>query len=898
MEGVFFNPINLGILVEKEIVVQVEDKDNGDSLASRPRSVVSVTQSASDSRRETGAFERQETTSSPPPIEMRPRSDVTEDRGEDLVDFFRSPPPPGNVMSIPDDVSISSFDGKWRVFKAFRKKKKGKKKSKPPLIKLPDSAVSARTMEGHRYIAISIPSNYSHSEPAPPRHPASEPAEEASQQAADSTHIPTPDRGKKASKPGTGDYESLSSVSLAPKKGTHPEAVTRLAPPPRKVSLLSTVPSQEETEPGKGKEPRRLSKLERAASCIAPMSPLGSVGVSHAAEREAKSPKRGQEQQTSPQQTVSETKGLIPKRVARIVDIPATKQKQPARADNEPTTGASSIPPKSASPNANKPSDPPRVLSENPLITLTVPTRTSSKRVGTAGAGPGELDTAIDTRPTLEGRSLSSNHGDNENSAATGPRGSLAESLVTTESSPKVLKAQTATAYQSVPIVVRPPSGPESPLNLNFPSPPRNRVSRSVQADLLSPPALPGGAKSRKDRVRERKQRDMEKLKSQLRQTHRPGSHLLKPEVPGEAACPESPVLGRFNLELGSLPPSRSFLTEKMSDLGPMRPGLHLKPPNLSPEAVYKKRRGRSVSAPVMTSSSSPSSLESPQMPWEDSTAYYRRKQRQAEREENEARRVHYEAEALAQKREAQERRSREQLLRRYERLKEDRAKEMEERLHRLERNGDVLMQSLATLMQTLNTLLKERQALQRSVSAYQAATSSAPRPREQHHGFPPERSQSLRSARSYDNPPETLHHPERSEHFSRRNRPASLRLAQRGGYQRGEPGSSLRPGHGSLEEELERELELRGMHGGSGERVRQSTLEELQEQLRTQPHQSSRIPGLSGYTSSSISNEAGSLEIMQPLMRELQEAARLTEAEERAEGVTPLTESEVFNLF
>ncbi|KAI0838251.1 hypothetical protein F5Y06DRAFT_53326 [Hypoxylon sp. FL0890] len=889
MEGIFFNSTNLGILVEKEIVVHVEDKPNGESLVSRRPSIVSITESGSDLRRETRTPERRETTSSLSSSMMLPRSAVAEDGAEDLVDFFRSPPPPGNLMSIPDDVSISSADGKWRVFKAFRKRKKAKKKRKPPLIKLPDSAVSARTIDGHRYIAISIPINYSHSDPVHSQHPASEPAEET-RQAADSTQSPTSDHGKKALKPPAGDSESLSSVSLGPKKVIHPEEITRLAPPPRRVSLLSTVPSQDETDPGKGKEPERRSKLESALTCIAPMSPLGSVGISRTAEHDAKSPKRGQEQQTRPQQTVSDSKSPNTKRVARIVEIPATKQKQQGQARREPTAGDGSVPPESTSRDASKPSTAPRVLSANPLITLTVPSRASSKRAGTTGAGLGETDNAIDTRPPLEGRSLSSNHEDNGNSGATGHRGSLAESLVTTESSPKVLKAQTATAYQSVPIVVRPSSGPEieSPLNLNFPTPPKNRVSRSVQADLLSLPALAEGAKSRKDRVRERKQRDMEKLKAQLRQTQSLGSHLLKPGVPAENAWPESPVLGRFNQELGSSSPARPFLAGKMSDLGPIGPGLHLKPPYLSPEAVYKKRRGRSVSAPVLTSSSSSSPLESPPMPWEGSTAYYRRKQRQAEREETESRRAQYEAEARAQEKETQERHSREKLLRRYERLKESRARDMEERLYRLERNGDILMQSLASLMETLNTLLKERQALQRSVSAYQAATSAS-RPHEQHHDSAPGRSQSLRSARSYDNPPATLSlHPEQSEPRFRRHRPASLQVPHRGAaFQRDEPGTYLRPGQRSIEEELERELELHGIQGGSGEGVRLSTLEALQEQLRTQTqaHQSAPIPGISGYTSSETSdrsNEAGSLEIME---RELQEAAGspLTGPEERA---------------
>ncbi|OTA56904.1 hypothetical protein K449DRAFT_468194 [Hypoxylon sp. EC38] len=905
MEGVFINSLNLGILVEKEILVHVEDKANGDSLTSRRPSVVSIAQSVSDMMRETRTPEPLEKTPSSPSAKMLPRSDVTKDRAEDLVDFFRSPPPPGNFMSIPDDFSISSADGKWGVFKVFRKRRKGKRR-KPPLIKLPDSAVSARTIDGHRYIAISIPSNYAHSDEVPSQDRSSGIVKETSHQTADSTRSQTSSHGKKIPKPFGEDHGSLSSVSLAAKKGTHPEETTRLAPPPKKVTLLSTGSSHEGTHSGKGKEPDRPGKTDSGVTVKAPRSPFGSIKTPYTAEHEAISPKRGQGRQTEPQQTISEPKGPDTKKVARIVEIPPTKRKSSVRVSKEPTTSDGSIPPKSALKTASKSSETTRTLSADPLITLTVPTRSSSKRTGTREADSSEIDDAITTRPPLTGRTASSNQGDNGNSAATGPRRSFAESLVTTESSPEVLKAQTATAY---PIVIQPPPKPEveSPLDLNFPAPPTNRVSRSVQADLSPPSSVAEGARSRKDRVRERKQKDIQRLKDQLSQSQSPGSHLLKPGVPAENNWPESPVLGRFNQELGS-PSSRPLLVGKMSDMGPIRPSIHLKPSDLLPEAVHKKCLERSNSAPVTTSSSSRSRLESPSMPLEGSTAYYRLKQRQAEWEENEARKARYEADALAQEKESQERRSHQKLLRRYERLKDTRAKEMEERLHRLERNSDVLMQSLVSLMDTLNTLMRDRQALQRSVAAYQIATPAS-QPRERHRGPAPRRSQSLRSVRSGDDPLETLNlRPEQSGRRLQRNRKPSLRLPQReGGGQQGEPGTSLHPRQSTLEE-LQQESEVRGIQGGSEEmytQVRQSTLDALQEHLRSQPHphphphqSSTRAPGISGYTSSSSSDRSNSLEIMEPLMRELQEAARLTEPEGQAEGAKPLTESEIFKLF
>lgn len=91
----------------------------------------------------------------------------------ELIEFLRNtPPPPGNYMSIPDSFSLRSGRKKSRwSFWPFRKKSSKRldkeAKTAPGLIKLPDSAVAGRTIDGHRHIAISIPIEHAHLEPLP-----------------------------------------------------------------------------------------------------------------------------------------------------------------------------------------------------------------------------------------------------------------------------------------------------------------------------------------------------------------------------------------------------------------------------------------------------------------------------------------------------------------------------------------------------------------------------------------------------------------------------------------------------------------------------------------------------------------------------------------------------------
>ncbi|KAI1091976.1 hypothetical protein F5B19DRAFT_241936 [Rostrohypoxylon terebratum] len=740
MESVFLSSVSLGILVEKEIMVRIEDKANGDLAPSYPSSVVSAVRSISNLTRGTKKSEMCETISSLPSGKMLARPNVSEDCRRELVEFFHGPPPKGNFMSIPDDASISSVDGKWSALKVFRKKRKRRKRRQPPLIRLPDSAVSARTIDGHRYIAISIPINYSDYSPVPFQRPTADRL----------THRSTPDPLRNNLHTVTEDQESVSTISLTTKSAAHQEGFTELAPPPREVSLLPTIhsqASQEEINSGKGKE---FGTLEIGTARQALMTPLKTNKLSDITDQESKSPSRERALQLEQPKKASISTLLETDKFPRLIDV--TPKKIKSAEGNEPSAHENIIVPKNNSKGASKSAEPSHSTLAKLLNVPALPTRTSSKTATVTSSG---RSCTSDRRPML---STANSYNYDGNGRTTGPCASVAESLRTPASSPRLLSAQTATAYQSVPIVIQPPDHlkAESPLNLNFPTPPSGtsiRANSDEQVAILSPPAVAKVVSNRKERVRERKQKDIEKLKAQLRQSETSAS-----ETSAGSDSPESPVLGRFSSDVG-LSSSKSYLTSKMAEIGPTRQRLDLKSPDLSPEAVSKKRRGRSSSVPLIASSSSASSPDSP-TPLEGSTAHYRRRERQAERDENEARtrREKYVAQALVEEAEFRDQIMRHKLPRRYEKLKEIRLKDMEKRLHRLEQNGELLMQSMVSLTDTLSKILQDQHQIpiRRSAPARTASTSSR-QSRRMYRESLPQRAQSLRSIRSYDMLRETI---------------------------------------------------------------------------------------------------------------------------------------------
>jgi len=87
-----------------------------------------------------------------------------------LSDFLMTrEPPPNNFMSIPSDDEKSLSSLKKTAFRFFGKQKKSAKA--PRFMQLPDSAVAAQTRSGARHIAISIPMEHDHSRAPTPVHP-------------------------------------------------------------------------------------------------------------------------------------------------------------------------------------------------------------------------------------------------------------------------------------------------------------------------------------------------------------------------------------------------------------------------------------------------------------------------------------------------------------------------------------------------------------------------------------------------------------------------------------------------------------------------------------------------------------------------------------------------------
>ncbi|KAI1734835.1 hypothetical protein F4680DRAFT_453567 [Xylaria scruposa] len=404
---------------------------------------------------------------------------------KDLVQFFRKTPPPrSNFMSIPDNFSGSSEEDKWDRFKTkvFRRPSKKARKKHPPVIMLPDSAVASRTTDGHRYIAISIPMEYSPLELSPSsQDPAFGSIEAAFQRDVNSKlgmwKISPANRLVTVLNPVPEELrESLSSSSPLSTTAEQPETTTALSSPSmrKRAHTIPLSPGQEKRyAPEKAKETARYRSASdpHAAPSTKPQSSAGK----HA-----------------PPLATTEKSGPRP----TLKDVSAV-----------------------ASPKDISPVEPsPSRLREKPVITLTLPRRKSSLRG--SQLKPALPETTEDATGARQGSASSTNSNGNGHK-----RGSFAASIDTTSSSPQLLKATTAVVGQSIPVVVRPASAEgDSPLDYNFPEPPsgKGKTDRLPRTSAVGspPPVSPEleRTQSRKERVRERKQRDTEKQRAQMEQ--------------------------------------------------------------------------------------------------------------------------------------------------------------------------------------------------------------------------------------------------------------------------------------------------------------------------------------------------------------------------------------------
>ncbi|KAK5633958.1 hypothetical protein RRF57_009672 [Xylaria bambusicola] len=526
----------------------------------------------------------------------------------DLIQFLtKTPPPPSNYMSLPDNSSSGSED-RWDRLKKkiFRYRGKARKR-RPPVITLPDSAISARTTGGHRYIAISIPLQHSPLAPlSNPQYPVYDSIEAAFEKEANS-------------------------IFGAPKKPF----------PTRLVPVLNPV--------AEGRESTASSSPERSTQQTTALT-----GASRRARSQSIPPLPSQEQRYTPRKPIHLSKS---KSVSGARSIPLSDAGLMTRSDDWKNiswpTAAESI---NIHPFEKPTVFPPRRSSKRGKGPELAPPEPSSQPVGTAQNAP------------------PSPNEDNSNGSGERGRPSVSASIDTTgSSSPQLLKAQTATAVQPVPIVVTQTgsASPESPLDLTFtefPAEARDNNPRTVSGP---PPSLfAERARRRMKKARERKSGKMRVRIEHRGKSKEPGSRSYTPDMPASSA------------------------------------------------GQQHQREETTTSSSTSTSASS-----------------RRRGARSTDRHEGRAGRdSRFIARALAEQRETLENLSREELIQRYEALRENRAYERERRLRRLERSRDTWIRAVPTLLQDLNGLLREQRRILEGYAFSMPASSREQRYQQHHH--------------------------------------------------------------------------------------------------------------------------------------------------------------------
>ncbi|KAI1864710.1 hypothetical protein JX265_008434 [Neoarthrinium moseri] len=668
-------------------------------------------------------------------------------RGEEslqyLVDFLRrTPPPQNNRMSIPDSFSSSSSeDNKWR--KKFttlgslrRKGSQRKTKHRPPVIRLPDSAIAATTIDGHRHIAISIPLEHSYFGPdEPSRVPDAEdkdlelsPAVEADSELRSkfgSMRSYSSDRAVVGTRLGPVAEDRESFISLPPSlspKSSIPDRSTSLRAPPRTRGSVSSANDERHDErrfsfggttqpgmirgPGEGVAESQQDEVRAglvAAGSLSSKFRQPVVVLPPSTQPEADSTANESHQQPAEQWT------------GHTHEVGHTR-------DVSSSSGLSSNP---------------------PTIRFSLPVRRSSKNARTSQETAETIDNLLSPGSSHKSSSAS------ENGSTSGPdqtfgheraRGSVAESVGTVASEPKVMEAETAKAYHSIPIVVRPPSQSGSLKRFKFPMPPTSRpssskgmVSRGAQTDI-SAQSVSRNRTARKERIRQRKEKDISDMRSKMFEGSADNVRHQDQDTIHSAHRSRTPSISRDASPPLSRKPNLSHL--RVSAVGQPPPQGISSTGFMSPAKRESSDSLRSLATNSSTSSSS--------LVLFDHAAYYRRIEQRAEREAQQARAARYAAEARMAERGDGEQLSRQELLQRYEQLKEARVHDMEKRLRRLERNGDVWVRSMLPLMEGLSRFLEEdsRHQLRQSVTEA-TSTSSRRRPRSSadlSHGGEPER--------------------------------------------------------------------------------------------------------------------------------------------------------------
>ncbi|KAI1193301.1 hypothetical protein F5X97DRAFT_314763 [Nemania serpens] len=616
---------------------------------------------------------------------------------KDLIQFFKqTPPPPTSYMSTPDDFSGSSEEDTWDKFKTriLRRRSSKTRRRQPPRIMLPDSAVAARTTDGHRYIAISIPTEHSSLAPLP-----------ASQ------------------------YPVYDSVEAA----FHKEVNSRFGmwmstPFARPVTVLNPVPEDSHESMSSSSSPSATSEPPGPATVPSsrPMR-LRPHTVSHLPSREQRYyPRKARD--LANRRSIREVQEVT--QLSGPAAIPESKEENDhsmATGENSPPSPRSHGAPIEAAPKTTDVAESPTTpVMQGPVITLTLPSRTSSRREKQPGPVPLEpiesiTGTASSSSPTTDDIPSSGNGHAGGLGTGSQARGSFAASIETMNYSPQLLKAQTAIAFNSVPIVVRPPGGGEliSPLDLDFPRPPTGRpnVSHAIQTSPVATPppisTVTERSESREQRMRERKWRDMEKLRAQMedREKEKGREFVSRPSGSMPGAHPDMPwggIVGHDNS------------TDDDDDYH--RHHHHRR------EQEEDDSASPSSSTSLPTNFSDRTSDRDPGRAPSHISKMERRRDREAR----------FIAKALVEERETLENLPREELVQRYEALREQRVYEREKRLRRLEHSRDTWIRAVPVLLRDLNELLREQRRILEGVGltrAFAASAGSSQRHREhQHH--------------------------------------------------------------------------------------------------------------------------------------------------------------------
>ncbi|ORY60569.1 uncharacterized protein BCR38DRAFT_487630 [Pseudomassariella vexata] len=835
-----------GIRVDREIVVYTDYNSNGEQPASHPPSVVSVVRSLSDIRREQRSPEPLRSDVSDTPLRLNSivrHTDVQEARLEDLleeqrnqdnlrylIEFLQETPPPGNYMSRPDSssTSLSEQGNIWTKLKAFRKNRETSKKHRPPVIRLPDSAVAAKTIGGHQHIAISIPFEHCHLGPISP------------------TQYPVFDSIER-------EFTREIETRLGPMRTYNPERGV--------VTVLKPVAEDPESC-SSGAERSPLSPKSLRLSSASQGLPVPFPTISPSGGR--RSPSGRAARTTTASATTQESKPMKTSEFEAVTSPQGDgfsyvlTEKQPSSLSPmlpRPEPIASRAAARSHTRNASVASNAPSVQSTKSAMRPNLPARRSSRNSSMA---PGSKD-------SIDG--VLSRSGSARKSQKDLIRRSLTESIFTSGLEPTLLDAK------AIPTYVRPHSRQQvdSPLDPNFPQP--STTSRSVQTDIPSIHPTLDKIKKRRDRLREKKKRDIGAMKMPRDSSQPSASHLLQP--PTAKISPESPVLGNFSDSLDSHPSKSSKTsssTKKKRKPPPINVVAHInlamsempEIPEISPGAVPKTSRHSAKNLSEKVSPLSPSRYSDLSF---DRTSYKRRKERQAERKSHHAAQA-----AMAEDQETAERLSREELLARYLALKEIRIHDMEKQLRRIERNSEVWLRSLVPLVEALTeTILQEREHHtyhQRHVDS--STRSSAP-----HSHRDGRKNHLLRPSRSYESlfDLSAIHrqHTDGGEARAKKRRPVSLMVS----------GSQQHYSGGQLYKEFERgfqKLRATGERDGDLDARKRETEQRYSRDSDSPDSYFSAEMSTRNCKSSisSSSSKATGFETLEPLMRELQGVARV----------------------